>query len=1338
MTPAQNADKLIFFVNGRKIIEKNADPETMLLTYLRKKLRLTGTKYGCGGGGCGACTVMISRYDHLTHKIQHFSATACLLPICMLHGMAVTTVEGVGSTKTRIHPVQERIAKAHGSQCGFCTPGMVMSMYALLRNNPEPSIEELLDTLSGNLCRCTGYRPILDGYKTFCKVSCCQTKDGKCCLSAEDDATLSSDATEEAICTDLFHPAEFMPLDSTQEIIFPPELMLMAQQQQETKRVFKGTAITWISPANLEELLELKTEYPKAPLVVGNTNVGPDMKFKGVFHPVIISPTRVVELHAVTYTENGITIGAACSLEHVKNILQKATEELPEDQTKIFMALLEQIRRLGGQQIRNVASLGGSIASGYPNSDVNPVLVAGGCTVNLATKAGARQIPLDGDFFLGFCKTALKPEEVIISINIPYSSMWEFILAFRQAQRQENAFPIVNAAMSVVFKEKSNVIHSCRIVYGSVGVTTLSATRTCQELAGRSFDEEMLKAACTLVLDEISLPATAPGGMVEFRRTLIISFLFKFYLQILHKLQEMGLSSSVIPEEYSSAVEDLPRNMPKTLQMFQEVAAGQLSQDLVGRPIMHQSALIHATGEAVYCDDIPSLDGELALAMVTSTRMYAKIISIDKTEAVQMPGVHAVITADDVPGNNTRFLFDDEKLFAENEVTCVGQIVCAVAAETIAQAKAAARSVKITYEDLTPAILTIEDAVQQKSFLSPMSKLEKGNVDEAFKTADHIFQGQMHVGGQEHFYMETHSMSVIPKGENNEMDVFVSAQHPTLAQESVASALGVPANKIMCHVKRIGGAFGGKVTKASALASIAAVAAYKTGRAIRCVLERGDDMLITGARHPTLGKYRIGFMNDGRIIAADVTFFVNGGCSLDESDLVQKKMLLNMDNAYNIPNLRCSGFTCKTNLPSNTAFRGFGAPQGIAVTECWINDVAESSGLPPEMIREMNMYKGMTVTHYKQEFDSTQLLRCWNECLLKSSYHNQKIAIAEFNKQNRWKKRGIAIIPLKYGVGFDVGFLNQAAALVHIYKDGSVLVTHGGTEMGQGLHTKMMQIASRELRIPMSYIHISDTSTKSVPNTAPSAASFGTDSNGMAVREACQILLQRLDPIINDNPKGSWEDWVHEAYMNKISLSTTGFFRGEDAFVDWNKQEGNPYSYFSFGTACSVVEIDCLTGNHVNLRTDIVMDAGISLNPATDIGQIEGAFTQGLGHYTLEEMKFSPEGVLYTRGPAQYKIPATCDVPQEFNVYLLSGSKNPKAIYSSKGLGEPAVILGSSVFYAIKDAVAEARKVNNLTGPFIFNSPATPERIRMACEDQLTDQIIRDEPGTYIPWAISV
>ncbi|XP_017287277.1 xanthine dehydrogenase/oxidase-like isoform X1 [Kryptolebias marmoratus] len=479
-------------------------------------------------------------------------------------------------------------------------------------------------------------------------------------------------------------------------------------------------------------------------------------------------------------------------------------------------------------------------------------------------------------------------------------------------------------------------------------------------------------------------------------------------------------------------------------------------------------------------------------------------------------------------------------------------------------------------------------------------------------------------------------------------------------------------------------------------------------------------------------------MNDGRIMAADFQFYTNAGCFVDESVLVSEKILLHFDNAYNIPNLRGCSAICRTNLPSNTAFRGFGVPQGLLVVENMINDVAMVLGRPADQIRETNMYRGPSVTPYKLEFSAENLLRCWEECKLKSEFSVRLRAVEQFNQQNRWKKRGISIIPVKYGIAFSGGFLNQAAALVHVYKDGSVLVSHGGTEMGQGIHTKMQQVASRELHIPTTKIYISETSTGAVPNTCPSAASFGTDANGMAVKNACQVLYQRLEPIRLKNPKGSWESWVEEAFLDKISLSATGFFRGPDLYMDWDKMEGQPYSYFTYGVCCSEVELDCLTGDYRAVRTDIVVDIGRSLNPSVDIGQVEGAFMQGLGLYTLEELKFSPSGFLYTRGPSQYKIPAVCDVPLRFNVYLLSDSNNPHAIYSSKGIGEPTLFLGSSVFFAIKDAVAAARSGSGLVGPFPLDSPATPERACLACASPFVQKVPASKSGSFKPWALNI
>uniref|UniRef100_A0A8C2D3U2 Aldehyde oxidase 6 n=1 Tax=Cyprinus carpio TaxID=7962 RepID=A0A8C2D3U2_CYPCA len=1182
--------------------------------------------------------------------------------------------------------------------------GMVMSMYTLLRNNPQPTMEDVTEGLAGNLCRCTGYRPIVDGYRTFCESENCCQLNGSTCNMSNGNENGSVEPIENGQ-PELFSKGDLLPLDPTQDLIFPPELMRLAEVKDQTTQRFCGERMTWISPGSLNELLQLKADYPQAPLVMGNTNIGLDMKFKGIFHPVIISPTQVAELISEWFVFVGVCVGAGCSMSFLKSVLERSINDFPPESTHMFRALLQQIKLVGGQQIRNVAvsTLGGNIASAYPNSDLTPILAAGRCTLVALSKGDQTSYIIYN--ILISVKLCLIFHMLTFCINYEYSYN-EIVHAFRHAPRKESALATVNAGMRVWFNENSNVVKEISIYYGGVGATILSADRACQQIVGRPWEEATLSDVYSTLVDEIKLGPSAPGGKVDFRRSLTLSLFFKFNLLC--------------------------------VLCVQNVLEGQSAQDPVGRPMMHRTALSQATGEAVYCDDLPQTDGELFLMIVTSSRPHAKITHIDFSEALKLPGVVDVITAKDIPGKRFRtFTGYDEELLAEDEVTCVGQMVCAVVADSKAHAKRGAAAVKISYEDLQDRIFTVEEAIEKESFFLPRRQIERGDVEKGLREAEQVYEGEIRIGGQEHFYLETQSFLVIPIGEEKEMKVYLSTQHPAFTQEAVAETLGIPSNRVSCHVKRLGGAFGGKVTKTAILASITAVAASKTGRPVRCVLERGEDMLITGGRHPVWGIYKVGFMKDGRITAADFQYYANAGNVVDESVLVAEKILLHLDNAYNIPNLRGRSAACKTNLPSNTAFRGFGVPQCMLVVESMIDDVALKLGRLPEevSIREINMYKEVSLTHYKMEFDPENLVRCWNECMKKADFRQRRQAIDIFNQQNQFKKRGITIVPIKYGIGFAEAFLNQAAALVHIYKDGSVLVSHGGTEMGQGIHTKVQQVASRELNIPTSLIHISETSTQCVPNTCPSAASFGTDANGMAVKDACQILYNRLEPIRKKNPKGTWQNWIITAFLEKISLSATGYYRGHDLDMDWEKQEGKPYAYFTYAVGCSEVELDCLTGEYRTLRTDIVVDIGRSINPSIDIGQIEGAFMQGLGLYTMEELKFSPSGVLYTRGPSQYKIPSFCDVPLKFNVYLLAGSSNPHAIYSSKGIGEPTVFLGSSVFFAIKDAVTAARKDAGLTGPFQLNSPATPERACLACATHFTQMVY--ESYTQ-PWALNI
>uniref|UniRef100_A0A669Q4L3 FAD-binding PCMH-type domain-containing protein n=1 Tax=Phasianus colchicus TaxID=9054 RepID=A0A669Q4L3_PHACC len=1286
------------------VIERQADPEELLLYYLRKE-RILLFELCC----------LTPQFSFTPQR--HHPANSCLLPICSLHGAAVTTVEGVGSLKNRINPIQERLAKCHGSQCGFCTPGMVMSMYALLRNHVKPSMEQIISALDGNLCRCTGYRPIIDSYASFAKEqTCCQLRGtGQCCLDQEELGCSSSAGIRSGLC----NPAEFLPVDPTQEFIFPPELMRMAQEQQRKTLIFCSKRTTWISPSTLKELLELKAKYPKAPVVVGNTRL--NKNDCDDYHPVILHPLRIPEMQVFSITDD--VVGAACCLAQLRDILMETIPKLPEEKTKIYQALLQQLRTLAGEQIRSMASLGGHIVSRGSAWDLNPILSAGKSVLNLASDGGKRQIFLNDQFLAGHKHADIEPKEVIVSVLIPYSTKDEFISAFRQADRQKNAFSVVNAGLRVLFSPGTDTIVDLSILYGGIGSTTLSARKSCEKLIGRQWNDQMLSEACKLVLEEISLPPSASGGKVEYRRTLLVSFLFRFYLEVLHGLHQMyPFRYAELSQDKMSALGVLQSGVPQGVQVYQvrfDVDPGQSPQDPVGRPIMHQSGIKHTTGEAVYIDDIRPVDGELSLAVVTSVKAHAKIKSIDISEALQVPGVINVITAKDVPGKNGN---DEEEAFAKDKVICVGQIICAVVAETLTQAKCGAKKVKIVYEDLQP-VLTIKDAIKHNSYITKERKLEKGDIEKGFKSADKIIEGELHMGGQEHFYLETNSVLVIPRMEDKEMDVYVSTQHATDVQKLVASALNLQSNKIMCHTKRVGGAFGGKITKPSFFAVIAAVAANKTGRPVRFALERDMDMLITGGRHPFFGKYKVGFMKDGRIMAADFQCYINGGCTKDESELVIEYIVLKVDNAYNIPNLRVRGHACKTNLPSNTAFRGFGFPQAGLFVETCIVAVATKTGLPHEKVREINMYRGVNRTAFKEKFDAENLWKCWKECLVKSDYHSRNTKVEEFNRKNYWKKKGIAIIPMKFSVGFNATYFHQAGALVHIYLDGSVLVTHGGIELGQGIHTKMLQIASRELKIPLSYIHFCETSSTTVPNGKYTAGSVGTEINARAVQDACQILWKRLDPIRRNNPKGKWEDWISEAHKKSISLSATGYFKGYVTDMNWKTKKGHAFPYFLYGAACSEVEIDCLTGAHKNIRTDIVMDASFSINPAIDIGQIEGAFIQGVGLYTLEEIYFSPEGEQLTLSPDTYKIPAVCDIPEQFHVYLLPNSCNSIAIYSSKGVGEAGFFLGSSVFFAIRDAVAAARKERGLPLDFTLNSPLTVERIRMACDDIFTKMV---------------
>jgi xanthine dehydrogenase/oxidase len=742
--------------------------------------------------------------------------------------------------------------------------------------------------------------------------------------------------------------------------------------------------------------------------------------------------------------------------------------------------------------------------------------MAAGCVLTLQSQLkGIRSVKMDNHFFTGYRRNIVQSEEVLLKIAIPRTKPDEYVNGYKQSRRREDDIAIVNGAFRVLFHPQSSKIQEISMAFGGMAPTTVMAIGTMEKLVGRCWDDtSLVEDVCGFLLEDLPLPPSVPGGMSSYRQSLCLSFFFKFHLQVLRDLVARQIVTSSIPDNLLGAELDIEHGRFKSAQMFELVPKDQQNLDAVGRPMAHVAGEKHVTGEAIYCDDLPPLNGELHMALVLSNQAHAEIVSIDPSAALALEGVRGFFSAKDIaPGRNIFGpIIHDEEVFASKKVTCCGQVIACVVADNLALAQRASRLVKVTYSPLDgPAIFTIQDAIKNNSFYEGHTReIVKGDVDAGLRNAQHVLEGTFEMGGQEHFYLETQSVLVVPKGEDGEIDITSSTQNPSEVQQVVAEVLGLPANRVVCRVKRMGGGFGGKETRSAVLAAPAAVASFRLQRPVRCMLDRDEDMMSTGIRHPFLARYKVGFDSTGKLTALDVNLFSNGGNTMDLSRGIMERAVFHIDNAYRIDNLRCHGIVCRTNLPSNTAFRGFGGPQGMAVVENVMDDVATYLRLDPSAVRSLNLYREGDHTHYNQRLEYCTLNRCWNECQALAGIEQRRKEIENFNKLHRFKKRGMALIPTKFGIAFTALFLNQAGALVHVYKDGSVLLTHGGTEMGQGLHTKMLQVASRALNIPVELIFISETSTDKVPNTSPTAASAGSDLNGMAVLVRCYSYSKKM------------------------------------------------------------------------------------------------------------------------------------------------------------------------------------------------------------------------------------
>ncbi|HEU4411501.1 MAG TPA: xanthine dehydrogenase molybdopterin binding subunit [Polyangiaceae bacterium] len=1248
-----------FTLNGEALTVEGFAANTTLLQYLRATGK-TGTKEGCAEGDCGACTVAVVEADHEGRRTYR-AINSCITLLPMVAGREVVTAEGVG--RGGPHPVQASMVEHYGSQCGYCTPGFVVSMFEAYYRDDIKGREQLVDQLNGNLCRCTGYRPIRDAMV----------------------AALEARARRPA--PDLFQislrkpAAPLAPLD------------------------YAARGERFVRPTSLDELVRLRAEHPEAVLVAGATEVGVDVTKKARRFPLLISTEGVEALRRVERRPDAFRVGGAATLTALEEGL---AGEVP--------AVDKMLWAFASRQIRNRATLAGNLVTASPIGDMAPLLLALDASIELRSARGARALPL-AEFFTGYRRTALAADEIVEAVVIPRRpAERRRVESYKVSKRRELDISIVAAAFAVELSEAGLVRHA-RLAYGGVAPRPVRAERTEAFLAGKPWTAETVRAALPLLEAEFS-PIDDVRSGAPFRRGLVASLFEKFFA---------GESSQAQDEKLSFETGE-PLEGPEG----------------PGRRLAHESAEGHVSGRALYVDDEACRRPALVMWPVCSPHARARIVRRDAGAARAMPGVAAVLLAEDIPGlNDVGGPRRGEILLARDEALFHGHMVAVVVGDSYEACRAAAAKVEVDYEPRTP-LLGLRQAIAAGSYHTKPHVIRRGDADAAIAASPHELEGELEIGGQEHFYLESQAAHA-EAGDDGDVIVTSSTQHPSEIQEVVSHVLGLPRHKVVVRSPRMGGGFGGKETQGASWAALTALAAVRLGRPVRWQLDRDLDMALTGKRHPFFARYRAGFDAEGRVLGARVELVSDGGWALDLSESICDRALFHLDNAYYLPAVHFSGRVAKTNAVSHTAFRGFGGPQGMVVIEEILDRVARRLGLPPEAVRERNLYRGegeTNTTHYGQHIDDNRLEAIWQSLKRSTRLDERRAEVARFNAASGRVKRGLAVTPVKFGISFTASFLNQAGALVLIYRDGTAQVNHGGTEMGQGLYTKILGIAMRELGLPAERVRVMKTQTDKVPNTSATAASSGSDLNGAAVKAACDELRGRLAPVAADllerrhgarvdpgalrfeggrvhAPGGAAIDFaeaVEAAYIRQTSLSATGFYRTPGLAYDKAAGKGHPFHYFAFGAALAEVEVDGYSGMKRVLSVDILHDVGDSLNPGVDRGQIEGGFVQGMGWLTGEELKWDAAGRLMTHSASTYQIPSIGDAPPRFRVQLLPRAAQGNTIHGSKAVGEPPLMLAIAVREAIRDAIAAFGEPG---GEVDLPSPATHEAIFHAVRARL-------------------
>lgn len=1445
MPTSQTAD-LIFYLNGERVQLPSVDPTVLLADYLRSpEIGLTGTKIGCKQGGCGACTVMLSSWNEDTGQVEHRSVNSCLRPVASLDGMLVTTVEGTGSVKSGcISTVQDGLARNNGTQCGYCTPGWIMNMTAAVAQRGEkPGTKQEIEAMfDGNICRCTGYRPILYGFKKTFASDWDPKVDEAGCMRCEVD------------------PAEEVARTAPVEVAFPDELRKPPRPVH-----YAANGYHWFRPLTMSSTIGLMRDFhdrAELRLVGGNTSIG--IYPRTVENPhVFIDISHVPELHVLGRAGDQLRLGGGLLYAKVLDFLEAENARTPNAG---LQALAYMAGRTAGGIVRNAATLAGNTMlvvthaeQGVPfPSDLFTALAALDATVTVAApeQAEPKTLPL---LELPAYWRRHADGCVLLSYHVRLTGADEYAQTYKTAQREVNAHSIVNSGMRVKLDAHQHVA-DIALVFGGLSPVATRMPHTEQALRGKRWDDAALAAAMPVLRQELealidrhaSHYAQLPdeGYSPAYKRQLAESYLYKFFIAV---CEWRGLP---VPPAVRSAGERGERPVSSGTQTYKPY----IDQFPVHVPYVKIEAMLQATGEAQYIHDIPmpptGMNGAPVQSMVAKgTCTYAvpgvsgpaspaEVLAALKT---LYPAVKDYITAIDVPGPVIDGMALDDPIFAISVeaadcpdgvlpdhydprapllLTGYGQCIGMVVARNEQLAQEAAAYLQqhfCRFQAETPLIeLPDNDAERNKlvfldkpagapwyshiwkitrsgtslDWMPPrppeQPDLKQPVVAHNVPIASELYgsvsctrvSSSQKVGSQIHFYMETQSSYVEPV-EDRQIRVYASTQDANVVQSAVGRVLQLPANKVDVRVRRIGGGYGGKCGQSAFASTIAAVGAWKLNRPLRMAALRQVDTAMFGHRHPALGNYHIAIgdqsnpLTHGKLFGFQADYWLDGGRTYDCSFIISDCMALRSDSAYFIPNWSCTTDVCRTDKTSNTSMRTVGMIQGAIIVEDAIEAAAHSVGLTPEQVRARNLYVQGQVTPYAEPLESCYMREVWDYTLEKADFAAREAAVEQFNAANRWRKRGISVLPVKYGSGFNLALLEQGGALIEVYaQDGTVLVRHGGIEMGQGLNTKMAQVVAYALNVPIGMIRVAENDTAVVPNPESTGASTGTSFNGLAAQQACGELRQRLEAYClglltangNDwcvanrinfwdykdgwraettpgNPQTMiWKNIVGMAFNERLNLSAqsrVAIEGGEhpDGNLEFKLVDGKPASeevdYFTgytYSAACVEIELDVLTGETTILRADVVYDGGKCLNPAVDVGQVEGGFVQGLGYVTSEDLSYQPAtssteasatrpapGALYTTNTWEYKPPAAQSIPLQMNIMMFprelakNAPQDQGDILSAKEIGEPPMTLAVAAFFAIKRAVLAARKDRGHHEWFQLESPATVQRVRAAC-----------------------